>query len=150
MLKLKTLIDNVLSVFYPHSCVGCHNVLQQNEEHLCINCMLHLPETNYHLDHDNPLTYLFAGRVPVKEVASLMFFRKGNYPVRVLGKFCLKPPRSEVGRLRFITLMWLFRLDIGWNRLKALAFVSGRRAYCARCFWSGSRMCGRLPSWSVA
>lgn len=84
MLKLKTLIDNVLSVFYPHSCVGCHNVLQQNEEHLCINCMLHLPETNYHLDHDNPLTYLFAGRVPVKEVASLMFFRKGTHTQAIL------------------------------------------------------------------
>lgn len=84
MLKLKALINNVLSVFYPHSCIGCHNVLQQNEEHLCLNCMLHLPETNYHLDHDNPLTYLFAGRVPVKEVASLMFFRKGTNTQAIL------------------------------------------------------------------
>ena len=84
MSKLKSLINNVLSVFYPDLCIGCHQALQQNEKHLCLNCLLHLPETNYHLDHGNPLTLLFAGRVPVKETASLLFFRKGTQTQGIL------------------------------------------------------------------
>ena len=84
MSKFISLINNVLSVFYPDLCVGCQQVLQQNEKHLCVHCMLHLPETNYHLDHSNPLTLLFAGRVPVKETASLLFFRKGTHAQHIL------------------------------------------------------------------
>jgi ComF family protein len=84
MSKFISLINNVLSVFYPDLCVGCQQVLQQNEKHLCLDCMLHLPETNYHLDHSNPLTLLFAGRVPVKETASLLFFRKGTHAQHIL------------------------------------------------------------------
>ncbi len=82
-MKNKTL-DNLLSLFYPRLCVGCGDALQQNEEHLCLHCMLHLPETNFHQAHDNPLTNIFAGRVKVEEVASLLYYKKGNNVQRIL------------------------------------------------------------------
>ena len=92
MSKFISLINNVLSVFYPDLCVGCQQVLQQNEKHLCLDCMLHLPETNYHLNHNNPLTLLFAGRVPVKETASLLLFRKGTHAQGTIEK---APPTDK-------------------------------------------------------
>lgn len=71
-------------MFYPRLCVGCGDALQQNEQLLCLHCMLHLPETNYHLEHDNPLLWVFAGRVQVREVASLLFYKKGNRVQKIL------------------------------------------------------------------
>ena len=82
-MKNKTL-NNLLSFFYPRLCVGCGDALQQNEEHLCLNCMMHLPETNFHKEADNPLTNIFAGRVRVQEVAALLFYKKGTSAQHIL------------------------------------------------------------------
>lgn len=76
--------NNLLSLFYPRLCAGCGDALQQNEQHLCLHCMLHLPETNFHKEHDNPLTNIFAGRVRVREVASLLYYKKGNNVQHIL------------------------------------------------------------------
>lgn len=84
MSKLIALINNVLSLFYPNTCAGCGRVLQHNETVLCLHCLIHLPETNFHHDHHNPLTSLFAGRIHVKETASLLFFRKGSLTQNIL------------------------------------------------------------------
>lgn len=78
------IFDNLLSLFYPRLCVGCGDALQQNEQHLCLHCMMHLPETNFHKNHDNPLMNIFAGRVKVEEVASLLYYKKGNSVQHIL------------------------------------------------------------------
>lgn len=78
------IFNNLLSLFYPRLCAGCGDALQQNEQHLCLHCMLHLPETNFHKEQDNPLTNIFAGRVRVREVASLMYYKKGNNVQHIL------------------------------------------------------------------
>lgn len=78
------ILSNLLSLFYPRLCAGCGDALQQNEQHLCLHCMLHLPETNFHKDHENPLINIFAGRVRVREVASLLYYKKGNNVQHIL------------------------------------------------------------------
>jgi len=78
------LLNNILSFFYPRLCVACGRPLQQHEQLLCLRCMLHLPETQYHKEHDNPLKFIFAGRVRVEEVAALMSYKKGNAVQRIL------------------------------------------------------------------
>lgn len=78
------IFNNLLSLFYPRLCVGCGDALQQNEEHLCLRCMMHLPETNFHKNHDNSLMNIFAGRVRVGEVASLLYYKKGNNVQHIL------------------------------------------------------------------
>ena len=77
-------LNNIISFFYPRLCVGCGDALQQNEDYLCLNCMMHLPETNFHKDADNPLNNIFAGRVRVKEVASLLLYKKGTSTQHIL------------------------------------------------------------------
>lgn len=77
----------LLSFFYPRLCVGCGDALQQNEDLLCLKCQLHLPETNYHLESDNPLKLIFEGRVKVENVASLLFYKKGDTVQHIMQNF---------------------------------------------------------------
>ncbi len=78
------LINNLLSLFYPRLCAACGDALQQNEQCICLDCMLHLPETQFHKEHFNPLRHLFDGRVPVEEVTALMSFKKANHVQKIL------------------------------------------------------------------
>lgn len=94
---MKKLFDNILSFFYPRICVACGQALQQHEELLCLRCMLHLPETHFHKEHDNSLKYIFAGRVKVEEVASLMYYKKGNAVQKILHGLKYKG-QKELGR----------------------------------------------------
>lgn len=81
---MKKLFNNILSFFYPRLCEACGQALQQHEQLLCLRCKLHLPETRFHEEHDNPLKSIFAGRVKVEEVAALMYYKKGNAVQRIL------------------------------------------------------------------
>lgn len=78
------LINNLLSLFYPRLCAACGDALQQNESCICLNCMLHLPETQFHKEHFNPLRRVFDGRVPVEEVTALMSYKKANHTQKIL------------------------------------------------------------------
>ena len=90
------LINNILSLFYPRMCAACGDALQQNESSICLNCMLHLPETQYHKEHFNPLRQIFDGRVPVEEVTALMSYKKSNRTQKIL--HCLKyKGQKEIG-----------------------------------------------------
>ncbi len=92
------LIDNLLSLFYPRLCASCGDALQQNEQCICLNCMLHLPETQFHKEHFNPLRQLFDGRVTVKEVTALMSYKKTNKVQKILHhlKYC---GQKEIGKV---------------------------------------------------
>lgn len=97
MSKFKQLLKNFISIFYPRSCVACGNALMQNESHFCLSCLMHLPETNYHLMENSPLDYIFSGRVRVEKVASMLFYKKGNQVQHILHALKYKG-NKEVGR----------------------------------------------------
>lgn len=84
MNKLKLLLQNFISFFYPRSCVACGSALLQNERQICLSCLIHLPETNYHLMEKSPLDLIFTGRVKVEKVASMLFYKKGNQVQKIL------------------------------------------------------------------
>lgn len=96
MEKKTHLLKNLLSFFYPDLCISCHHALQQSETHLCLNCLIHLPETHYHLQPDNPIKTLFVGRVKVEQVASLLFYRKANQVQKILHSLKYKG-NKEIG-----------------------------------------------------
>lgn len=85
--KVRRLLNNVLSLFYPRICVSCGNALQQNEKIICLPCMLHLPETNNYKEHNNALKLVFAGRIKVEEVCALLYYTKGNNVQKILHAF---------------------------------------------------------------
>lgn len=84
MKNLKLFFNDFISFFYPRSCVACGDSLLRNESQICLSCLMHLPETNYHLMENSPLDLLFAGRVPVERVCSMLFYKKGNKVQNIL------------------------------------------------------------------
>ena len=92
------LINNILSLFYPRLCAACGDALQQNEPCICLDCMLHLPETEFHKEHFNPLRHVFDGRVPVEEVTALMSYKKANKTQKILHNLKYKG-QKEIGAI---------------------------------------------------
>jgi Predicted amidophosphoribosyltransferases len=96
MKKIFLLFQNLLSMFYPRLCPACKQNLFQYEKVICSHCLTHLPETNYHLEKDNPLNAIFRGRIELRQVAALLFYQKGNMVQNLLHQLKYKG-KQEVG-----------------------------------------------------
>lgn len=96
MKKKFKLLNSLLSIFYPNLCVGCGQILQENEAHLCLDCLLHLPETQSHVVDDNPMEIIFRGRVHVENVYAFLQYRKGNLVQNILHQLKYKG-NKEIG-----------------------------------------------------
>ncbi len=92
---MSMLID-FFSLIYPQVCVTCGSDLVQGESVLCLDCVFHLPQTNYHLQEDNPVIRHFWGRVPVKAATSMYFFNKGERVQALMHKLKYKGA-TEIG-----------------------------------------------------
>ncbi|MBB4034471.1 ComF family protein [Dysgonomonas hofstadii] len=75
---MKTIFHNFLNLFFPNLCVVCNSRLSEGEEHICTDCLLLLPKTNFHLQPDNRLEEFFAGRIPFEKIAAYAYFIKGG------------------------------------------------------------------------
>jgi len=75
---MMNLFSDFLSLFFPKTCYACGNSLYGNEEILCFKCLMHLPETNFHLESNNKINEVFAGRVPVDLASAFCFYKKGG------------------------------------------------------------------------
>jgi len=75
---MRTIFHNFLNLFFPDLCVVCNNRLSEGEEHICTDCLLLLPKTNFHLQPDNRLENFFAGRIPFERIAVYAYFIKGG------------------------------------------------------------------------
>ena len=72
------LIKDFVGLLFPAVCYNCGNSLLKNEKIVCTRCSLHLPETNFSSDPDNPVARVFWGRVQLHAATALYFFRKGG------------------------------------------------------------------------
>ena len=70
------MIEDFISLFFPHYCIGCNGPLAKQENSLCTSCMGKLPKTNYHLQEYNPLLKRISGYVPYKFVLAYLKFNK--------------------------------------------------------------------------
>ena len=75
MLKLFW-INHLINLFYPNVCQACGNALTEQEETICISCLLRLPKTGFHMHDENPVSRIFWGRVNIKAATSFLFFSK--------------------------------------------------------------------------
>jgi len=78
------MLPHLLNFFYPRTCISCGNVLLQHEHLFCLHCLYNLPETRYHEFEQSPLSQLFWGRVPVENVGSFLFYKKGDCVQKIL------------------------------------------------------------------
>ena len=95
--NVKSIINDLVEVFYPNLCVACERQLMKGEEHLCVFCQNDLPETNFHLHKDNIIEKHFWGRVKIEHATAFYFFSKGSKVQHLLHQFKYKEKR-EIGQ----------------------------------------------------
>lgn len=71
-------ISNMYFLLFPNNCTSCGQVLNKQEDTVCVSCLYKLPRTNFHLLKANPVAQKFAGRMPINAAFSFLFFHKGN------------------------------------------------------------------------
>jgi ComF family protein len=75
---MKRLFAHLIDIFYPNLCCACGKVLTVGEESICMDCLLHLPRTNLHLERDNQLEKRFWGKAEIERATSFYYFQKGS------------------------------------------------------------------------
>lgn len=83
---MKKLWNNLLDLFFPPLCLICESRLINQEEHICIECLNHIPQTNYHLQSNNRLEDFFAGRFPFQRITAYAYFVKGGSIQKLIHK----------------------------------------------------------------
>ena len=78
MLKLQESINDVLHLFFPHTCAGCGTDVIDHGQMLCLHCLNDLPVTNFFEQPDNPVEQVFYGRIPVINAGAAYFFTKDS------------------------------------------------------------------------
>lgn len=72
------ILSDFAGLFFPNYCRGCEDALVKGEEMICTKCLLELPRSDYHIEHDNPFFNKFKGRIPVCSVMALFKFVKNS------------------------------------------------------------------------
>lgn len=86
----------VFHLLFPHICVGCGSDLIDKENFLCLECINHLPHTNFALHANNPAEVIFWGRVPVAAAMCQLYFSKASMMQNLVHEFKYKG-NQEVG-----------------------------------------------------
>lgn len=73
---MKTILSDLVNLFFPRLCVHCSKRLVNSEQHICLDCLDNLPRTGYYKEQDNKLEEFFAGRFPFERIASFGFYHK--------------------------------------------------------------------------
>lgn len=93
---LKTVQDDLLSLFYPNLCCACGTSVHKQDQLICVECQVKLPQTNFHLDPTNSMIKKFWGRIPVMQAASFYYFQKEGRVQHLLHELKYHG-RTEVG-----------------------------------------------------
>lgn len=70
------MFKNIINLFFPPVCSGCHSFLISNENVICTQCRHNIPLTNHHLNPENEAFKKFYGRIPVEYTSALLYFHK--------------------------------------------------------------------------
>lgn len=73
---VREIFNDFVHLFFPSYCLGCSDSLRKGEYLICSACMLDMPQTNYHLDVDNPLKLRLSLRMPIRYGMALFTFSK--------------------------------------------------------------------------
>jgi ComF family protein len=75
---LQKYIQGLTQIMYPLQCWGCGSDAVQATDRICIQCMTHLPQTNFANITDNAVEKIFYGRIPIAAATSLFYFSKNT------------------------------------------------------------------------
>lgn len=70
------IVDEIVSLFYPETCVSCGTEVEMTDQLFCFYCLSELPLTGFCFVPQNRLETSFTGRIPVKAATALLYFHK--------------------------------------------------------------------------
>lgn len=70
------MLEALINLFFPKTCVGCDALLLKNENVICVKCRHEIPLTNHHHNQENETTKKFYGRLDIEYGSSFMYFHK--------------------------------------------------------------------------
>lgn len=70
------MLKPIVDLFFPKVCFACLNLLQDNEDSICVNCRHDLPVTNFHFDNDDTVAKVLYGRANIEQGTALFRFEK--------------------------------------------------------------------------
>src|ERR1700752_5142907 len=90
------MIRDFISLFYPELCAACGNSLLKHEQSICNQCYIHLPQSNYHKNPNNPVVNVLKGRFRFQDATAFYLFHKKSKVQQVLHQLKYKN-NPEVG-----------------------------------------------------
>lgn len=94
---MKRIWNDLLSLFFPDTCVNCKTPLVSGEEKICITCLNRLPYTRFNV-YQNPTDLIFGGRREIYSANAFLYYGKGGITQKLI--FSLKYHNNK--RLGFI------------------------------------------------
>lgn len=70
------MLKKLLNLFFPKVCLGCSNLLLEQENLICIKCRHNIPYTNHHLKLENEAYKKFNGKLPIEFAHSFLYYHK--------------------------------------------------------------------------
>lgn len=77
MVSPKHYIEDFVGLLFPNLCNGCGTPLFRGEYLVCLQCLHHLPYTDYHLHFENRVAKQLWGRMEFEAAMAMLYFRKG-------------------------------------------------------------------------
>jgi len=94
---MKSALQSLLHLFFPHTCAGCGTDIISHDQLLCLHCIDRLPHTGFHRYAGNPVEKIFWGRLPIACATSLLYFTKSSLLQHLIHQFKYKG-KVEIGR----------------------------------------------------
>ena len=73
------MLKYIVNLFFPKVCNACHNLLNDYEDTICLDCRHDLSITNFHFDNNDSVAKVLYGRAKIENGTALFRFeKKGN------------------------------------------------------------------------
>ena len=70
------MLSALVNLFFPKVCYGCLNIIEDNQDTICVNCRHDLPVTNFHFDRSDAVKKILYGRAKIENGTALFRFEK--------------------------------------------------------------------------
>ncbi|MET4081287.1 ComF family protein [Pedobacter sp. UYP30] len=77
MVSAKHYFQDFVGLLFPNLCNACGTPLFRGEHLVCLNCIHHLPYTDYHIHFENRVAKQLWGRMEFEAAMAMLYFRKG-------------------------------------------------------------------------
>ena len=84
-MKLKHLLSDCISLFFPDLCAHCGEALMEGEAFFCLHCLLDLPKTRYCSFKNNAASERFRGKIPLENATAYLYYNKGGIGQELIG-----------------------------------------------------------------